>query len=252
MTIALTGHSLATFEIKGASLSLLTLRLKSADMDALAAELQVRYGELPDFFEDDLLIVDLAYLPKDATALDFERLKALLTSCHLQPVAVAGGSPQLMEAALAAGLPAAPGLNEGQPSQPQPPPQPSPSSKSQPPQPSLPPGALVIDKPLRSGQRVYARGRDLVLLAACNSGSEVIADGHIHVYAPLRGRAIAGASGWNEARIFSLHMQPELISIAGVYLTSEQGMTSKVWGHAAVAHLDSTEAGDKLIFNPLT
>jgi len=249
MTIALTGHSLATFEIKGASLSLLTLRLKSADMDALAAELRVRYGDALDFFEDDLLVVDLAHLPEGTTALDFEQLKTLLTGCRLQPVAVAGGSPELMQAAWAAGLPAAPDWNEGQAQQPQ---SSSPSSKSPSAELSLPPGALVVEKPLRSGQRVYARGRDLVLLAVCNSGSEVIADGHIHVYAPLRGRAIAGASGWNEARIFALHMQPELISIAGVYLTSEQGLASGIWGQAAVAYLAATETGDKLIFNPLT
>ena len=83
------------------------------------------------------------------------------------------------------------------------------------------PGALVIDKPLRSGQQVYARGRDLVVMAMVNPGAEVIADGHIHVYAPLRGKAIAGARGNADARIFALGMAPELISIAGIYRTSE-------------------------------
>jgi len=248
MSIALAGRSLVTFEIKSANLSLLTLRLKSTDMDALAVELQTHYGDMPGFFEDDLLIVDLAYLPEGTVTLDFERLKILLMRCRLRPVAVAGGSPELRVTALAAGLPAMPDWNKTQPSQLQS------RSSSQEQSGELPfvPGALVIDKPLRSGQRIYARGRDLVLLAVCNSGSEVIADGHIHVYAPLRGRAIAGARGWNEACVFALNMQPELISIAGVYLTSEQGQVSEIWGHASVAHLAMTEAGDKLIFNPLT
>jgi septum site-determining protein MinC len=251
MPIALTGRSPATFEIKSANLSLLTLRLKSADLNVLEEELQAHYGAVPNFFEDDLLVIDLGHLPGDTAAPDFEQLKTLLTGYRLRPVAAAGGSPEWMAVALAAGLPAAPDWNKTQTAQQQSQPA-TPSSQDQSAEPPIAPGALVIDKPLRSGQRVYARGRDLVLLAVCNSGAEAIADGHIHVYAPLRGRAIAGARGWNEARVFALNMQPELISIAGVYLTSEEGLASEIWGHAATAHLDVTAAGDKLIFNPLT
>jgi septum site-determining protein MinC len=202
---------------------------------------------VPDFFNDDLLIVDLAHLPKDVVMLDFERLKTLLTGHRLRPVAVVGGPLEWQAAALMVGLFVAPDWNGA--SSPQAPLQPSETSVVEPPP---APGALVVDKPLRSGQRVYARGRDLVLLAVCNSGAEAIADGHIHVYAPLRGRAIAGARGWSEARVFALNMQPELISIAGVYLASEQSLATKIWGHTAMARLATTEAGDKLIFDPLT
>ena len=81
--------------------------------------------------------------------------------------------------------------------------------------------ALVIDKPLRSGQQVYARGGDLVVLAVVNSGAEVIADGHIHVYAPLRGRAIAGARGNADGAHLRACMEPQLVSIAGTYRTGE-------------------------------
>ncbi len=109
----------------------------------------------------------------------------------------------------------------------------------------------MIERPLRSGQQVYARGRDLVLLAMVNPGAEVVADGHIHVYAPLRGRALAGARGWGEARIFAREMRPDLVSIAGVYRTSEEPLPPEVWGHAASVRLASTEAGDKLIFEPI-
>ena len=249
MSIVLAGRSPTTFEIKSANLSLLTLRLKSTELDALAVELQTHYGEMPGFFEDDLLVIDLAPLPKATAELDFERLKALLRQYRLQPVAVAGGAPELMATALADGLPAATGWNAGQPPAAAPSPAPS---EEQPVDPPNIPGALIVDKPLRSGQRVYARGRDLVLLAACNSGAEAIADGHIHVYAPLRGRAIAGARGWNAARVFAREMQPELISIAGIYLTSEHGLAPEIWGKAAMAHLAAVEVGDKLIFEPLT
>ena len=82
---------------------------------------------------------------------------------------------------------------------------------------------MVVDTPVRAGQRVYARGCDLIITATVNNGAEVIADGSIHVYAALNGRALAGASGNAEARIFALSMQPELVSIAGVYRTFDEG-----------------------------
>ena len=112
-------------------------------------------------------------------------------------------------------------------------------------------GALVIDKPLRSGQRVYAKGRDLVMLAMVNAGAEVIADGHIHVYAPLRGRAIAGARGNQEARIFALGFSPELISIAGVYQSIDGDLPKGVESQVAVASLEVSESGERLIYKPI-
>jgi septum site-determining protein MinC len=85
------------------------------------------------------------------------------------------------------------------------------------------PGTMIIDTPVRAGQRVYARGCDLIITATVNNGAEVIADGSIHIYAALNGRALAGASGNADARIFALSMQPELVSIAGVYRTFDEG-----------------------------
>ncbi|WP_295994246.1 septum site-determining protein MinC, partial [Rugamonas sp.] len=85
------------------------------------------------------------------------------------------------------------------------------------------PGVMIIDTPVRAGQRIYARGCDLVITAVVNNGAEIIADGSIHVYSTLNGRALAGASGNAEARIFALSMAPELVSIAGVYRTFEDG-----------------------------
>ena len=83
----------------------------------------------------------------------------------------------------------------------------------------LPP--LVIEAQVRSGQIIYAQDRDLIVLAPVNSGAQLLADGHIHVYAPLRGRAVAGAHGWREARIFCARLEAELIGIDIAYLTSE-------------------------------
>jgi septum site-determining protein MinC len=86
---------------------------------------------------------------------------------------------------------------------------------------ALPP--MIIDTPVRGGQRIYARGTDLIITAVVNSGAEVIADGNIHIYAPLRGRALAGASGNTSARIFTMSLEAELVSIAGIYRTFENG-----------------------------
>jgi septum site-determining protein MinC len=102
---------------------------------------------------------------------------------------------------------------------------------------------MVIDKPLRSGQHVYAKGRDLVVLAMVNPGAEIMADGHIHVYAPLRGKAIAGARGDESARIFTSCLEAELISIAGTYRTSDTPLPDDVAGKPAQITLQ----GDKLV-----
>lgn len=244
MSVALAGRSPATFEIKSASVSLLALRLKSADLDGLAEELQRHYGDLPDFFDDDLLVIDLSTLPPASAdeEIDYARLAQLLRAQRLQPIGVRGGNAAQMAAAAAAGLPGAPDTRV----------QAEPAATTAPPPAAPEPGALVIERPLRSGQQVYARGRDLVLLAMVNAGAEVIADGHIHVYAPLRGRAIAGARGWAEARIFARSMQPELVSVAGVYRTSDEPLPETVWGHAASVSLASSADGDRLIFRPIT
>ena len=183
---------------------------------------------------------------------DFQSLSALLRDYRLQPLAVRGGSQAQMAVAVQAGLIAAPDAlvhrtppiqhtNEAVASEPV-------ASQVEAASPiAVLPSALVIDKPLRSGQQVYARGRDLVVMAMVNQGAEVIADGHIHVYAPLRGKAIAGARGNAEARIFSLSMAPELISIAGVYRTSENPFPAAVQGKPAQVRLVTEPDGDKLV-----
>jgi len=109
------------------------------------------------------------------------------------------------------------------------------------------PPPLIVERPLRSGQQIYARGCDLVMLALVSYGAEVIADGHIHVYAPLRGRAIAGARGNIEARIFTTEMEAQLLSVAGVYRTTEIALPTEVLRRPAMVRL----AGDSLRVEPL-
>ncbi len=258
MSIALAAKAPSTFEIKSAQLSLVALCLKSSDVPAIEADLRLHYGDMPGFFDDDPVVIDLSALPDGDTGLcapiDFSALQGLLRDYKLRAVAVRGGSAAQQQAALSAGLfpaeDAAPIRSAAQPA-----PQAQPSAQAAPVAavpPVVPPLAMVIDKPLRSGQQVYARGRDLVVLAMVNPGAEVIADGHIHVYAPLRGKAIAGARGQSDARIIALAMDPQLISIAGVYRTSETPLPDTVLGKPAQIRLQTGEQGDRLIIDPLT
>ncbi|MDR7096663.1 septum site-determining protein MinC [Hydrogenophaga laconesensis] len=253
MSVALVGNAPATFEIKSAHLPLVALMLKSSDLGRLAEEFAQRFGDMPDFFDHDPLVIDLHPLNvAEAHALpDFAALQTLLRQYRLTPIAVRGGTIEQTALAAAAGLLSAPDATVQRT-----PPSVAPTATANP-EPVAPaspppmPGALVIDKPLRSGQQVYARGRDLVVMAMVNPGAEVIADGHIHVYAPLRGKAIAGARGNADARIFALSMAPELISIAGIYRTSEVALPDSVQGKTAQVRLVPGPDGDKLVIDAL-
>ncbi len=268
----------ASFEIKSANLPLVALLLKSTDLDALARDLKTRFGDIPDFFDHDPLVIDLTQL--NATArrngavvetIDFPAVLTLLRQYSVVPIAIKGGSPTQMAEGLAAGLLPAPDARvvASSPPTPEPerhvpqPPQVAASTKTSPAtaqaaglvqvqtMPEAPLGALVINKPLRSGQQIYARGRDLVVLAMVNAGAEIIADGHIHVYAPLRGKAMAGARGNTEARIFALSMEAELISIAGIYRTSENPLPANIQGKPAQVRLTAGPDGDKLVMDAM-
>ncbi|QBM26136.1 septum site-determining protein MinC [Hydrogenophaga pseudoflava] len=260
MSTVLSASAPTSFEIKSAQLPLVALLLKTADLGQLAEEMTQRYGDIPDFFDHDPLLVDLGPLQAGEQAdspVDFPALVSLLRRFRLEPMAVRGGNGAQTAAAELAGLmPAqdatvqrsAAARTPEAPVQQATPAAPAPVSA---PVPTTPPSALVIDKPLRSGQQVYARGRDLVVLAMVNPGAEVIADGHIHVYAPLRGKAIAGARGNAEARIFAMSMDPELISIAGIYRTSDTPLPAEVLGKPGQVRLVSGPEGDKLVIESL-
>lgn len=255
MSVALAANAPATFEIKSASLPLVALLLKSSDLSLLGQELTQRFGDRPDFFDQDPLLIDLTPLQAGAqagSAIDFPALSALLRQFRLQPLAVRGGNEAQTAAALLAGLVPADDATLQRGASAAPPVQPA-APVAAPAVPAPPTqGALVIDKPLRSGQQVYARGRDLVVMAMVNPGAEVIADGHIHVYAPLRGKAIAGARGNADARVFALAMAPELISIAGIYRTSEVPLPDSLQGQPGQVRLVAGPDGDKLLFERLS
>jgi septum site-determining protein MinC len=239
----------AVFDLKSASLTLVALVLKTVDLSVLANEFESRFGDTPGLFDRDPVVIDLSPVADAPEAIDFVELVALLSRYKLQPIAVKAGSPAQMEAAFAAGLVEAP--MDSPPPAPRAVEVPSPQPEAVTPaavaaEPASVP-TLIVDKPLRSGQQVYARGGDLVVLAVVSFGAEVIADGSIHVYAPLRGRAVAGAKGDTTARIFSTCMEPQLVSIAGTYRTTDTALPADVAGKPAQVRLD----GEKLVVEAL-
>ncbi len=256
------GFATLSFEIKSAQLPLVALLLRSTDTAQLQQDLLQRFGDVPDFFDHDPLLIDLSGVSEHDGVPEFDYLLPLLRERRLQPLAFKGGNAAQQQAARACGLVAAEEASwtraqnaqtsaQTSASAPEAPPRSEPTSVAPPAASSSAAPALVVDKPLRSGQQVYARGRDLVVLAMVNPGAEVIADGHIHVYAPLRGKAIAGARGNAEARIFASALEAELISIAGVYRTSDVPLPDNVRGKAAQVRLHSSDGGDKLLIEPI-
>ena len=222
---------------------------KTADLAALAQAMAERFGDAPGLFDEDPVAIDLAALRDSDETIDFRALVDLLRGHKMLPIAVKSGSAQQMEDAFAAGLAEAHGggaaARDAQPAAVEPVaevPEQAAESATAPPR-----TALIIDRPLRSGQRVYARGADLVVLAVVSHGAEVAADGNIHVYAPLRGRALAGATGDTGARIFATCMEPQLLSIAGYYRTTDTELGRDVLGKPAQVRLD----GEKLVVLPL-
>jgi septum site-determining protein MinC len=240
MAVDTGANVLPVFDLKSASLTLVALVLKTTNLGVLAEELEHRFGDAPALFDGDPVVLDLSPVAHAADPLDFEALVALLRARRLQPVAVKGGSAAQHDAARGAGLVEAPDT---------PPPragEAAPPAAVAAPAPASAP-TLIVDKPLRSGQQVYARGGDLVVLAVVSYGAEVIADGSIHVYAPLRGRAIAGARGDTTARIFSTCMEPQLVAVAGTYRTTDTALPADVQGRPAQVRL----AGDTLAIEAL-
>ena len=238
------------YDIKSADLPLVAFQLKSMDLRAVAQALASQLQETPDFFNQDPALIDLDALVAEEGAIDFTGLVQTLTQHGLRPVAVKTGRSDWLALATQAGLVAADDARIRRQAPATAAAAPAPEVVVPPPAPALS-EALVLDKPLRSGQQFYAKGRDLIVLAMVNPGAEVLADGNIHVYAPLRGKAIAGARGYTGARIFAQNMDPELISIAGVYRTSENPLPADVRGHAAQVALQTGPDGERLVITAL-
>lgn len=222
-------------EIKLASVMAVSAVIRDADPTVLNAALIDLTGGVSDFFDNEFVVLDIGALDGVDGDIDWPALVGLFRSYQLNPVAVRNAQPELHQIILANGLSletAAPAREAPQTATPRPvqpvethePVHPPASGQQM----TAPNATMIVDTPIRAGQRIYARNADLVITAAVNNGAEVIADGSIHVYAPLRGRALAGASGYANARIFAMSMEAELVSIAGIYRTFEHGVPDNV------------------------
>lgn len=259
------------FELRSGSVDTLLFIVKTADLDALRAELVKRFEATPEFFADDVVAIDVRRLA-DHERVPLDDIRGMLNDVRMRAIGVVA-QPEQHAWAASAGLPLleardrrAPSskaadeapVQQAEPAAPAagqaalfeqagptfadagaPPESPAPAVAAQ-------SATLVVDRPLRSGQQIYAKG-DLVVLGPVSYGAEVIAEGNIHIYAPLRGRALAGVHGNHDARIFCTCLEPELISIAGIYRTTENPLPADVLGKSVQIRLEQ----EKLMIEPL-
>ncbi|BBF83984.1 septum site-determining protein MinC [Aquitalea magnusonii] len=223
------------FDIKSASLDLLALILHTDNLEELSSALESRFGSAGDA-PAEAFMLDVEALPQAAET-EYGRLLPMLSRHGIRAVALRHPDSAMAEVASRYGLAYVRGVTQPRSSQIVSEPQAKPVEAPVAAAPA--PAAMIVDRPVRAGQQIYARGCDLVVLAMVSAGAEVIADGNIHVYAPLRGRALAGARGNTAARIFVRSMEAELVSIAGVYRTIEQALPESIKGKPTQIQLEN-------------
>ena len=195
--------------VQGALFTVMVVRAAMLREAAYEHDLAQQIGRSPRFFQNAPVVLDLRGVENLTEANEFETIKEKLRALTLTLVGVQNAQPEQLEAATKAGLASfAPTSGGGQPR----------NAAAPPPAPK----ARLVTQPVRSGTQIYARGADLIITAAVSPGAELVADGNIHVYGVLRGRALAGANGDTAARIFCSRFEAELVSVAGRYLISEQ------------------------------
>lgn len=232
------------YSLKGFVFTMLTMSLKLTDPTILQRQIHKEKAETPELLGEPL-VLDLHEVANER--FDLPALAEVLRGCGLVLAGVCNASPQQQRLAQAAGLPvliasaaqarkrseAAANPREAEPAK-----QTAPSSAAQ---------ATHIHKAqVRTGQRVFSQG-DITVLAAINPGAEVLAAGSIHVYGPLRGRALAGVGGDTNARIFTSCMQAELVSIAGCFRVLDKDLGPDIQGKPAQIYLD----GERVVIEAL-
>ena len=241
---------LEPFRLRGANFNLLVLRLLDPRPEAVVPAIGDQFRRAPGFLRFAPVVLGLGDLAMPANEVDFAGLIDGLRELQIVPIGTTGGTPELRNAAMAFGLPPIRSSGGKEVDEPVPAAA-APAEALQPPPPPPPaPGTarptMIIDQPVRAGQRVWAQGGDLVVTSTVNAGGEVIADGNIHVYGALRGRAIAGGGNTADARVFAQNFDPELISIAGYYAVRD-GLTGAPIGKAVQVRL----TGERMRFDPI-
>ncbi|MES2489467.1 MAG: septum site-determining protein MinC [Pseudomonadota bacterium] len=216
-------------EFKGRMLSLTRVRVLDSDPHAIEAQLREFAKQMPQ------AVAGMPVILESDTALDLGGLLSILKSVGMQPVGVSDGP--LAESARNWGLPVLPpdtSKTSRPVAEPAAAPAPAPAAAAPTIVAAKPP--KIITTPVRSGQQIYAEGGDLIIINTVSPGAEVIADGCVHVYGTLRGRAIAGAKGDATARVFCRRFEADLVAICGVYAVAEQ-MQGELRNKPAQAYL---------------
>lgn len=218
--------------IKGRMVSLTVLELFSTDLGAFDRQLEEKAAQAPMFFRNAPVLLDFEHLDQDVDISWLDSAFKLLAANHFVPVGITGAAEPMEYAARARNIAVWPSGGKSRPEKEAEQPAPE-EPKTEPEQPKQeiaqtsitadPAHAetMVVRQPVRSGQKIYARGGDLIVLASVSTGAELLADGHIHIYGTLRGRALAGVQGKEDARIFCHALQADLVSIAGTYVINE-------------------------------
>lgn len=211
-------NSQLALEFKSGSFSVPVLILFTDDLAVIGEQLKEKVSLAPEFFKNSPLIFDVQELNKKGLPVDISALVKIIQQAGLLPTGIRGGNAQQNKVALELLIPvySAHSINTSSAD--------TQKQKQKTIAPEPPSDAVstttLINRPVRSGQRIYSSG-DLVVLAPVSAGAEIMAEGNIHVYSTLRGRALAGVQGDVDARIFCSDLQAELISIAGNYKISE-------------------------------
>lgn len=236
------------FQLKGSVVTTILLEVHTFSLDGITSNLKKKIKQVPHFFNQAPVIIDLSKMKRGITLEEFEALIRSIGALGLAvigwrcnpenlPIWKSSVSIPLLPASKARAIQTAPEVKEEV--------SPDVVVKTIVEERLVPQATKVVTKPIRSGQQVYAEG-DLIILAQVSAGAEVLADGNIHVYGPLRGRALAGVKGDMEARIFCKSMEAELVSIAGNFMLSD-ALQDIVWKDSAQVLL----VDDSLEITPL-
>jgi len=214
------------FQLKGSMLAITVLELARNDLDGLDRQLAAKVAQAPGFFSNAPLVLALDKLPASEGAVDLPGLMRVCRQHGLRTLAIRASRIEDIAAAIAVDLPVLPpsGARERPLEAPV-----AAKKPEKPPEPTIKP-TKIITSPVRGGQQIYAQGCDLVVISSVSPGAELLADGNIHVYGPMRGRVLAGVKGDTKARIFCQQMSAEMISIAGHYKVSEDLRRDPLWG----------------------
>lgn len=233
-------ESKAIFQLKGGLYPLTALQLLGANLSVFEQQLDAKIQQAPNFFHNAPIVIDLQKIQPSDAFIDFNQLVNILLKQKLIPVGVKNGALSLQKAAAGAGL----AILQDNSREPERPEESTKFSNNNQTATTVIESEIrgshtkIVTEPVRSGQQIYVRGGDLIVLAAASQGSELLADGNIHIYGPLRGRALAGVTGDENTRIFCQSLEAELISIAGQYKISED-IDQAMWRTAVEVSLEA-------------